>query len=112
MVRTKVTARKPNTERLYQVEDILSERATRHGRRGPFYLVKWKGFDKSHNSWEPSSNLNQMAIVHWWEKKHTAKAKKEAEKNGSMDTCEANPYSDYSDEVEIVAEKCPEITIE
>ncbi|KAJ9534101.1 hypothetical protein QJQ45_002104 [Haematococcus lacustris] len=41
---------------LYEVEKLLDHRAVRAGRaRG--YLVKWKGYDETYNTWEPRSNL-------------------------------------------------------
>ena len=42
----------------YVVEDILDTRE-RHGRTE--YLVKWRGYSKKHNSWEPLENLNEAA---------------------------------------------------
>ena len=45
-------------EEYYVVEDILDTRE-RHGRTE--YLVKWRGYSKKHNSWEPLENLNEAA---------------------------------------------------
>ena len=45
-------------EDYYVVEDILDTRE-RHGRTE--YLVKWRGYSKKHNSWEPLENLNEAA---------------------------------------------------
>ena len=45
----------------YEVEEILKERLVQgKGRRRhqKEYLIKWKGYDTSENTWEPSSNLN------------------------------------------------------
>ena len=39
----------------YEVEAILSHRL--HKNRETTYLIKWKGYDSSENSWEPESNL-------------------------------------------------------
>jgi len=40
---------------IYEVEQILDSRKT--GRTNE-YLVKWRNFDESYNSWEPQRNLN------------------------------------------------------
>jgi hypothetical protein len=44
----------------YEVEAILAERSRRTSKRKVIkqYLIKWLGYDSSHNSWEPESNLN------------------------------------------------------
>ncbi|CAG9336224.1 unnamed protein product [Blepharisma stoltei] len=39
----------------YEVEAILDKKITR---KSIFYLVKWKNFDDSYNSWEPIENLS------------------------------------------------------
>ena len=39
----------------YEVEAILSHRL--HKNRETTYLIKWKGYNSSENSWEPESNL-------------------------------------------------------
>ena len=39
----------------YEVEAILSYRL--HKNHETTYLIKWKGYDSSENSWEPESNL-------------------------------------------------------
>jgi hypothetical protein len=38
----------------YEVENILDSRKYRNQYQ---YLVKWKGYDSGHNSWEPTNNL-------------------------------------------------------
>ena len=44
-----------NNQEEYEVERILDSRMS--GRQGLQYLVKWKGYNASHNSWEPAQNL-------------------------------------------------------
>ena len=41
------------------MERIIKVR--REGRR-KYFLVKWKGFDHSHNTWEPAANLDSTLI--------------------------------------------------
>merc|ERR1712216_845183 len=40
----------------YEVESILDMEETNTGE--VLYLLKWVGFDESHNSWEPEGNLD------------------------------------------------------
>jgi hypothetical protein len=42
----------------YEVEQILDSRKYRNQLQ---YLVKWQGYDKGHNSWEPATNLTHCA---------------------------------------------------
>jgi RNase H-like domain found in reverse transcriptase/Reverse transcriptase (RNA-dependent DNA polymerase)/Integrase zinc binding domain/Chromo (CHRromatin Organisation MOdifier) domain/Integrase core domain len=42
----------------YEVEDILDSRKYRNQYQ---YLVKWKGYDTGHNSWEPAAHLAHSA---------------------------------------------------
>ena len=44
----------------YEVEEILDSKISR---RRLFYLVKWKGYDTSHNSWEPASNVANSPVL-------------------------------------------------
>ena len=44
-----------NNEEEYEVESILDSKVLR-GKR--FFLIKWKGYDSSENTWEPESNLS------------------------------------------------------
>jgi hypothetical protein len=43
-----------DTEQEYKVKEILSHKRV-SGK--PYYLVKWKGYDTSENTWEPIENL-------------------------------------------------------
>lgn len=41
----------------FEVEEIQKSRWTKHRPPRFQYFVSWKGYDRSHNSWEPKSNL-------------------------------------------------------
>ena len=45
----------------YEVERILDMRNTTSGQQE--YLIKWKNYDESENSWEPTKNLNCDYLV-------------------------------------------------
>ena len=47
-----VTGKNKDTE--FRVEKILSERTVRGEKQ---YLIKWKGYSKKYNSWEPAGNI-------------------------------------------------------
>ena len=49
---------------VYRVEQILARRTKRRGRaRAREYLVRWSGFDDSHNTWEPASNILDEQLI-------------------------------------------------
>ena len=47
--------KKKKAEAEYEVESVVSKRDTGEGKVE--YLVKWKGYDASDNTWEPVENL-------------------------------------------------------
>ena len=47
--------KKKKAEAEYEVESVVSKRDTEEGKVE--YLVKWKGYDASDNTWEPVENL-------------------------------------------------------
>merc|ERR1712200_276911 len=47
--------KKKKAEAEYEVESVVSKRGTEEGKVE--YLVKWKGYDASDNTWEPIENL-------------------------------------------------------
>ena len=55
-------------EEQYEVETIISHRQDRHGR---WYLIKWKGYPISENTWEPMSNLKKASeTIEEYNRKH------------------------------------------
>ena len=54
----------------YKVERILSKRSKQvgRGRKRTEYLIKWEGYDDSHNSWEPEKNLTPDLIASYSDK--------------------------------------------
>jgi hypothetical protein len=50
-------------ETFYQVENILAMRERSRGRKKfREFLIKWVGYDDSHNSWEPEDNVTEHAV--------------------------------------------------
>lgn len=47
---------------VYDVEDVLDHKKGLNGKT--YYLVKWKGYDSSDNSWEPEENFASMKGNH------------------------------------------------
>jgi len=53
----------------YEIEAILNHKKTRDGMK---YLVKWKGYDESENSWEPASNFDSTSSIEdYWKRRNT-----------------------------------------
>ncbi|KIM71176.1 hypothetical protein PILCRDRAFT_830507, partial [Piloderma croceum F 1598] len=63
-----------SSENVFEVEYILQARITkaRKSKRKEWrYLVKWAGFSREHNSWEPERNFNKTSgnmIDQFWAK--------------------------------------------
>jgi hypothetical protein len=57
----------------YKIEEILQECLTRN-KKSTQYLVKWKGYPDSKNSWLPAKELTHAKdILHKFKSKHTSK---------------------------------------
>src|SRR5712672_454781 len=55
-------------EEEYEVEAILNDRM--FGRRRQLqYLIKWKGYPHSHNTWEPSENVHADELIRAYHKR-------------------------------------------
>jgi hypothetical protein len=50
------TTKKVQADEYFNVEEILK---WRQGEEGLEYLVKWVGYGKKHNSWEPPAHFEQ-----------------------------------------------------
>src|SRR5579864_1202400 len=62
-----------NDEEQYEVEAIRSHR--RHGRsRQLQYLIKWKGYPGSNNTWEPESQVHAPDLVRSYHKRRSTQA--------------------------------------
>lgn len=62
-------------EEEYEVESILD---SRFYRRQLQYLVKWKGYDASHTSWEPQRNLHADHLIAIFHRNHPSAPRKVA----------------------------------
>jgi len=58
-----------NRESEWEVEEILDSRW--HQRRFQF-LIKWKGFNREHNSWEMASDVKAPDLIAEYYRKHPA----------------------------------------
>jgi hypothetical protein len=57
----------------YEIEEILQERPTRN-KKSTQYLVKWKGYPDSKNSWLPAKELTHAKdALHKFKSKHVSK---------------------------------------
>ena len=55
-------------EKMYEVEDVLGKKIEKvNGRKQTFYLIKWKNYPASDNSWQPEVNLTPEARAMFYE---------------------------------------------
>jgi len=57
----------------WEVEEILN---SRRYRRKLQYLIKWKGYSDTHNSWEPKENVTAPALLAAYHEQNTVAARK------------------------------------
>ena len=65
-----------NSDDVYLVEEIVAHKGNTGNRK---YLIKWKGYSSTENTWEPATNIfNEQLIMDYWnssEKRTKAKVK-------------------------------------
>jgi len=69
-------------EEEYEVESIVEKRMKKGKTE---YLVKWKNWDHSDNTWEPVDNLDCDDIIKQFEKDNTEKEKKSSKRKVEAD---------------------------
>src|SRR6266850_2385780 len=57
----------------WEVEKILNSRRYRGKKQ---YLIKWKGYSDTHNSWEPKENVNAPLLLAAYHERNTAAVRK------------------------------------
>ena len=71
----------------YEVEQIRSHR--RHGRRKQLqYLLKWKGYPESDNTWEPADQVHAPDLIKAYHRRHQLehiKASRSEERRGGKE---------------------------
>merc|ERR1712107_831225 len=74
--------KKKKAEAEYEVESVVSKRETEEGKVE--YLVKWKGYDASDNTWEPIDNLeSSQELIDEFEGRTENAAVEEEEKDAT-----------------------------
>merc|ERR1712213_98149 len=77
--------KKKKAEAEYEVENVVSKRETDEGKVE--YLVKWKGWNASDNTWEPIENLesSQELIDEFEGRTENAAVEEEKDSTGKME---------------------------
>jgi len=71
MSKPRRTKKKKGASAQYEVERILAVRLDPASKTVHSCLIKWKGYDDTHNSWEPDANVDagparNEALTHIW----------------------------------------------
>lgn len=61
-----------NEDQEYEVESILDHKTSKSGRQ---YLIRWKGFDSTEDSWQKESNLNCPKLLRLYNRSIKSKEK-------------------------------------
>lgn len=104
-LKAKENAKKSNNE--YEVEAIMDSRTTKGKTK---YLIRWKGFDESDDTWEPEETLNCPDLIRAFDKKNKNKKvatpkKATKKKKRARDYDSDEEESDNSDDSDYGASK-------
>ena len=66
-------------EEEYEVEKIIDMKQMGR-RRKTYYLVKWKGYPTSDNSWEPQENIHADELIKEFQERRSTNKSKEKKK--------------------------------
>lgn len=94
-LKAKAQAKQSNNE--YEVSSIVDSKSWKGKKK---YLIRWKGFDASDDTWEPEDTLNCPELIRAFEKKNKTatkayKAKKRKRYEDSDDETDDENDSDY-----------------
>ena len=102
-----------NGEEEFEVEQILDMKQIGRGHK-MHYLVKWKGYPTSDNSWEPEKNLNADELIAEFKRSFrpkTTKAKKVFIRAGQVTHFDSSPSHLYHDTLLFLEEMSSESAI-
>lgn len=92
-LKAKVEAKKSNNE--YEVEAVLDSKVYKGKTK---YLIRWKGFDSSDDTWEPEETLNCAELIRTFEKKGKKKVAKKPKSKKRKTYDDSGTEDDNSDD--------------
>ncbi|UMM31022.1 hypothetical protein L5515_012669 [Caenorhabditis briggsae] len=100
----------------YLVQAVLEHRRNKKSRKNE-YLIKWLGYDHTHNSWEPEDNINDdVAIADYFadkkrEKEGKARLKELLRKKKELEETpsDSEVFSDKEDDAAADDVEAPEV---